>query len=68
MLIKCFGETIRKRRKDLRITQSYLAKVAEISPNTLYKLERGKGNPSLEVLNKLTNVLGLVLTLDVKKI
>jgi transcriptional regulator with XRE-family HTH domain len=67
MLVKSLGETIRKRRKDLSITQPHLAELAEISTNTLYKLERGQGNPSLEVINKLADVLGMELTLEVKK-
>ncbi|MDD4257473.1 MAG: helix-turn-helix domain-containing protein [Bacteroidales bacterium] len=68
MLVKQLGETIRKRRKDLSITQPHLAELAEISTNTLYKLERGQGNPSLEVINKLADVMGMELTLEVKKI
>ena len=67
MLVKHLGETIRKRRKDLSITQPHLAELAEISTNTLYKLERGQGNPSLEVINKVADVLGMELTLEVKK-
>lgn len=67
MLVNQFGETIRKRRKELSITQPHLAELAEISTNTLYKLERGQGNPSLDVLNKLAEVLGMELTLEVKK-
>ena len=68
MLVKILGETIRRRRKELRITQPHLAELAKISTNTLYKLERGQGNPSLEVLNKLTEVLGMELILKVKHI
>lgn len=68
MLVKKLGETIRNRRKELGITQPHLAEIAEISTNTLYKLERGQGNPSLSVLNKLTKVLGMELTLQVKEI
>ena len=67
MLIQYLGETIKKRRKELSITQPHLAELAQISTNTLYKLERGQGNPSLEVLNKLTEVLGLELKLEVKQ-
>ena len=67
MLVRSLGETIRKRRKELSITQPHLAELAEISTNTLYKLERGIGNPSLEVINKLIDVLGMELTLEVKK-
>lgn len=67
MLVKYIGETIKSRRKELRITQPHLAELAQISTNTLYKLERGQGNPSLDVLNKLTEVLGMQLKLEVKK-
>jgi transcriptional regulator with XRE-family HTH domain len=67
MLVKQLGETIRDRRKELRITQPHLAELAKISTNTLYKLERGQGNPSFDVLNKLTEVLGMELTIEVKK-
>jgi y4mF family transcriptional regulator len=67
MLVGQLGEAIRNRRKELRITQPHLAELAKVSTNTLYKLERGQGNPSLEVLNKLAEVLGLELILEVKK-
>jgi y4mF family transcriptional regulator len=67
MLVEILGEAIKNRRKELKITQPHLAELANISTNTLYKLERGQGNPSLDVLNKLVEVLGLELTLEVKK-
>lgn len=66
MLAKTLGETIKKRRKELSITQPHLAELANVSTNTIYKLERGQGNPSLDVLNKLAEVLGMELTLEVK--
>ncbi len=66
MLVTTLGETIKKRRKELSITQPHLAELANVSTNTLYKLERGQGNPSLDVLNKLAEVLGMELTLKVK--
>ncbi|MBK8298153.1 MAG: helix-turn-helix transcriptional regulator [Saprospiraceae bacterium] len=67
MLVKQLGETIKHRRKELGITQPHLAELAKVSTNTLYKLERGQGNPSLDVLNKLAEVLGMELLLEVKK-
>ncbi|MBV6484664.1 MAG: helix-turn-helix transcriptional regulator [Flavobacteriales bacterium] len=67
MLVETLGEIIRNRRKELSITQPHLAELAKVSTNTLYKLERGQGNPSLDVLNKLVEVLGMELTLEVKK-
>lgn len=67
MLAPHLGEAIKNRRKELGITQPHLAELANISTNTLYKLERGQGNPSLEVLTKVAEVLGMELTLDVIK-
>jgi len=67
MLVKQLGESIKSRRNELGITQPHLAELAHVSTNTLYKLERGKGNPSLDVLNKLSEVLGMELKLEVKK-
>ncbi len=68
MLVHQFGESIRERRKQLGITQPHLAELAKISTNTLYKLERGQGNPSLILLSKLAEVLGMELILNIKKI
>ena len=61
------GEAIKKRRKSLKITQPDLADLAKISVNTLYKIERGEGNPTLDVLGKIAEVLGLELKLEVKQ-
>lgn len=66
MSAKSLGEIYKLRRKDLRITQPQLAELAEISVNTLYKLERGTGNPTLETLLRLADIMGLELTLKVK--
>lgn len=68
MLAEILGKTIKNRRKELSITQPNLAELAKVSTNTLYKLERGQGNPSFEVLNKLAEVLGMELSLRVKNI
>lgn len=67
MLVKELGETIKQRRKELSITQPDLADLAKVGLNTLYMLEKGRGNPSLEVINKLTEVLGMELKLEIKK-
>jgi y4mF family transcriptional regulator len=67
MLLNPIGQAIRDRRKELGITQPHLAELAGISTNTLYKLEKGQGNPTLDVLTKLAHVLGLELKLEVIK-
>ncbi|HYV90869.1 MAG TPA: helix-turn-helix domain-containing protein [Chitinophagales bacterium] len=68
MLFKHIGESIKHRRKELKITQPHLAELAGVSTNTLYKLERGQGNPSLDVVTKVAEVLGMELKLEVKKL
>jgi transcriptional regulator with XRE-family HTH domain len=67
MLASQLGETIKNRRKELRITQPHLAELANVSTNSVYKLERGQGNPSFALLNKLAGVLGMELMLIVKR-
>ena len=62
------GKHLKERRKQLGITQLDLADLAGISANTLYKIERGQANPTLGVLFKLADVLGMELKLEVKKI
>jgi transcriptional regulator with XRE-family HTH domain len=67
MLVQGIGRTIRDRRKMLKITQPSLAELAGISVNSLYKIERGEGNPTMELLEKIAGVLGMELTLEVRK-
>jgi transcriptional regulator with XRE-family HTH domain len=67
MLVQDIGRTIRDRRKILKITQPSLAELAGISVNSLYKIERGEGNPTVELLEKIAGVLGMELTLEVRK-
>jgi len=62
------GEQIRLRRKELMITQPNLADIAEVSVNTLYKIERGQANPTIEVLGKILDVLGLEISVGVKQV
>lgn len=65
--IQHIGQIIQKRRDQMRITQTQLAEMADVGINTLYKIEIGHGNPTLESLQKITDVLGLEITLEVKK-
>ncbi len=68
MLIGEIGELIKKRRKSLKITQPHLAQLARISTNTLYKIERGQNNPTLEIISKLVDILGMEMRIDLKRI
>lgn len=68
MLIQVIGKQIKQRRKALKITQPNLAQLAKVATNTLYKIERGQANPTIDVLEKITDVLGLEVKLDVKNV
>lgn len=61
------GSQIKSRRKALKITQPLLAQLANVATNTLYKIERGQANPTMDILEKITKVLGLEFKLEVKK-
>lgn len=67
MSISELGKQIKARRSILRITQPDLSEMAGISINTLYKIERGQANPTIKVLNKIANILGMEIKLEVKQ-
>jgi DNA-binding XRE family transcriptional regulator len=59
-------ETLKKRRIRLQVTQETLALLTGVSLRTIKQLEAGKGNPTLETIQKLADVLGLELRLEIK--
>ncbi len=61
-------ETIKERRETLKVTQETLAELSGVGLRTLKHFESGKGNPTVNTLQKLAAVLGMELQLDVKKI
>ena len=56
---KEFGEAIRKKRKALSYTQSFLADITGLSVSFISDLERGKSTAELGKALFLSNVLGL---------
>lgn len=61
------GQIIKHRREFLGIRQEDLAEISGLTSRTIHQVESGKGNPSIETLNKLATVLGLELIIQVKK-
>ncbi len=59
-------EQLKERRKVLNVTQETLAELSGVGLRTLKQFESGKGNPTLETLQKLCDVLGLEISLDIK--
>lgn len=61
------GEVIKKRRVSLGLDQRALSEIAGIAVHTVSNIEVGKGNPTVETLDRLLNVLGLELRIQVKE-
>jgi transcriptional regulator with XRE-family HTH domain len=60
-------QTVKSRREMLKVTQETLAEVSGVGLRTLKQFESGKGNPTLQTLEKLADALGLDICLQVKK-
>lgn len=65
-LIKGVGLKIREARKAKGLTQKELGEKLGVSEPTVNKYEKGKINPSLEVLGRIAKELGLVLDVNFK--
>jgi len=61
-------QTIKERREMMQVTQETLAELSGVGLRTLKQLESGKGNPTLQTLQKLVDVLWMEVCLQVKKI
>ena len=64
---KSIIETLKMRRNRLQVNQESLALLTGVSLRTIKQLESGKGNPTLETIQKLADVLGLEIRLEIKK-
>lgn len=51
------GKRIQELRKSAKLSQEEIAERADISPNYLSRIERGKENPTLDMLIKLSRAL-----------
>ena len=56
------GSELQRARKKNGLTQEQLAELAGISERTLRSIERGAGNPSIEAVPSVANVLGLQIS------
>ncbi|MEA4983128.1 MAG: helix-turn-helix domain-containing protein [Paludibacter sp.] len=64
--MKKIGDEIRLRRKLLKIDQRTLSELAGVSINTITKIERGEANPSVNVLKKILDTLGMDIKIIIK--
>lgn len=56
---KLLGKKIKQLRKEKNLTQEELAELIEIETPSMSNIERGKFAPSVETLQKLSNVLNV---------
>lgn len=63
-----FGQTITERRGFLQLRQEDLAEMSGVAIKTIHLIESGSGNPSMNTLEKVATVLGLELSLQLKKV
>jgi transcriptional regulator with XRE-family HTH domain len=61
------GAIIQQRREFLSLKQEDVAEMGNVTPKTIYLVEHGKGNPSIETLQKILNVLGLEILIQIKQ-
>ena len=61
------GTVIKERRALLGISQQDLSDYSGVGISTVKDLERGVGNPSVETLRKILDVVGLEMIFQVKQ-
>lgn len=61
------AEIIKDRKNQLKINQNDMAEISGVGLRTIKEIESGKGNPTLATLNRIFEVLGLEIVIQVKK-
>ena len=68
MNFEAISKYLVERRKTLKISQRELAELSGISLHSLSNIESGKGNPTFDILYRLSEILGLKITIGVERI
>lgn len=63
---KKLGQLLKSRRNELGINQIDLSEISGVALHTISDIESGKGNPTLQVINKICDILGMELMIQVK--
>ena len=62
---KKLGQLLKNRRNELSINQIDLSEISGVALHTISDIESGKGNPTLQVINKICDILGMELMIRV---
>lgn len=60
-------DVMKQRRELLSLTQQDLAEMAQVGVATIKDIERGKGNPALNTVKKILEVLGIEIDYKVRQ-
>lgn len=61
-------DIMKQRREILSLTQRDLAEMSQVGLATIKDIERGKGNPALNTVEKILDVLGIEIEYRIRKI
>jgi len=59
---KRFGKAIRRRRREMDLSQEHLAELSGLHRTYISSIERGQRNPSLENIQNLTKALDISIS------
>ena len=68
MQLTSIYDQLRQRRETLGVTQVKLAELSGVGIRTINLIESGAHNASVDTINKLANVLGMELKLEIRKV
>lgn len=60
------GTIIKERRDYLNLTQKDVAEMSGITFKSISEIELGRRNPSINTLNRVLDVLGLIISVQIK--
>jgi len=60
-------DIMKERREILSLTQQDLAEMAQVGLATIKDIERGKGNPALNTVKKILDVLGIEIEYRIRQ-
>ena len=61
------NEIMKQRREKLSLTQQDLAEMSQVGLATIKDIERGKENPTLSVVKKILDILGIEIEYRVRQ-
>lgn len=65
--LKLIGNNIRKLRNERKVSQQELADVCNIAKSTVQRIENGSLNPTILMLNNISNAFSVSLVELIKK-